>query len=137
MTANVVVLGGGLSGCSAAYALARAGLRVTVVERAPALGGLAGSFEREGHFYPLGYHHILHRDRTLLYFLNRVGALDQVSWRRIRMFFRVNGQLYDLANPVDFLRFPVAWLAKDAIPQCCCAAKERSPRLCTKQEHGL
>jgi protoporphyrinogen oxidase len=106
-TPSVIVLGGGLSGCSAAHALAEAGLRVTVVERAPALGGLAGSFEREGHFYPLGYHHILGRDRTLLYFLNRVGALEHVRWRRIRMLFRVGGRLYDLANPMDFLRFPL------------------------------
>ncbi|HXB87861.1 FAD-dependent oxidoreductase [Mycobacterium sp.] len=108
MTPSVIVLGGGLSGCSAAYALAQAGLCVSVVERAPTLGGLAGSFEREGHFYPLGYHHILRRDRTLLYFLARIGALEQVRWRRIRMLFRVGDQLYDLANPVDFLRFPMS-----------------------------
>jgi len=108
VTPSVIVLGGGLSGCSAAYALAQAGLRVSVVERAPTLGGLAGSFEREGHFYPLGYHHILRRDRTLLYFLARIGALEQVRWRRIRMLFRVGDQLYDLANPVDFLRFPMS-----------------------------
>jgi protoporphyrinogen oxidase len=112
MTPSAIVLGGGLSGCSAAYALAQAGLRVSVVERAPALGGLAGSFEREGHFYPLGYHHILHRDRTLLYFLNRIGALDRVHWRRIRMYFRVGGQLYDLANPIDLLRFPMSLVDK-------------------------
>jgi protoporphyrinogen oxidase len=108
VTPSVIVLGGGLSGCSAAYALAQAGLCVSVVERAPTLGGLAGSFEREGHFYPLGYHHILRRDRTLLYFLERVGALEEVRWRRIRMLFRVGDQLYDLANPVDFLRFPMS-----------------------------
>jgi protoporphyrinogen oxidase len=108
VTPSVIVLGGGLSGCSAAYALAQAGLCVSVVERAPTLGGLAGSFEREGHFYPLGYHHILRRDRTLLYFLERVGALEEVRWRRIRMLFRVGDQLYDLANPVDFLRFPLS-----------------------------
>jgi oxygen-dependent protoporphyrinogen oxidase len=61
---SVVVLGGGLSGMAAAYTLARGGLTdVTLVERGPALGGLAGSVERDGHFYPLGYHHILHRDR--------------------------------------------------------------------------
>jgi protoporphyrinogen oxidase len=108
----VVVLGGGLSGCATAYALAQAGLRVTVLERAPALGGLAGSFEREGHFYPLGYHHILHRDRTLLYFLDQIDALDQVHWRRIRMLFRHENQNYDLANPVDFLRFPMSLVDK-------------------------
>src|SRR6478672_1203783 len=104
MDGSVVVLGGGLSGCSAAYALAQAGLRVSVIERAPALGGLASSFEREGHFYPLGYHHILGRDQTLLYFLEQIGAIDHVHWRHVRMLFRVGGQQYDLANPMDMLR---------------------------------
>jgi len=79
-----------------------------VIERGAALGGLAGSFERDGHFYPLGYHHILHRDRTLLYFLDRIGALPRVSWRRIRMLFRVKGRLFNLANPFDFLAFPMS-----------------------------
>jgi protoporphyrinogen oxidase len=106
---RVVVLGGGLSGVSVAYALARSrAFEVTVVERGATLGGLAGSFEREGHFYPLGYHHILHRDRTLLFFLDRIGALPRVRWRRIRMLFRVNDRLYNLANPSDFLAFPMS-----------------------------
>lgn len=104
----VVVLGGGLSGVAAAYALAEAGLReITIVERAPQLGGLAGSFERDGRFYPLGYHHILRRDRTLLFFLDRIGALSSVRWRRIRMYFRVKGRLYDLGSPAGFLGFPM------------------------------
>lgn len=107
---SVVVLGGGLSGVAAAYALAEAGWkRIVIVERGPHLGGLAGSFEREGHFYPLGYHHILARDRTLLFFLDRIGALSSVRWRRIRMFFRLrNGRLYDLGHPRDFLAFPMS-----------------------------
>ncbi len=110
---RVVVLGGGLSGASAAWGLARTGaFDVTVIERGPALGGLAGSFERDGHFYPLGYHHILHRDRTLLYFLDRVGALKTVAWRRIRMLFRVQNRLFNLANPLHFLAFPMSLVDK-------------------------
>ena len=105
----VVVLGGGLSGVAAAYALARAGLiDITVVERGPALGGLAGSFERDGHFYPLGYHHILHRDRTLLFFLDLIGALPAVRWRRVRMLFHLGGRAYDLGSPAGFLGFPMS-----------------------------
>ena len=105
---SVIVLGGGLSGVAAAYTLARAGFRdVTILERGADLGGLAGSFERGGHFYPLGYHHILHRDRTLLFFLEQIGALRDVRWRRIRMLFQADGELYDLAKPSHFLRFPM------------------------------
>ena len=107
-TTSVVVLGGGLSGVAAAYALARSGVRdVTVLESGASLGGLAGSFEREGHFYPLGYHHILHRDRTLLFFLQLIGALPDVRWRRIRMLFHLGGASYDLGSPSGFLRFPM------------------------------
>ena len=105
---SAVVLGGGLSGIAAALTLAGAGLRVTVVERGASLGGLAGSLEQDGHFYPLGYHHILHRDRTLLYFLDRIGALprgalapDQDALRARRRSSTSSG------TPGGFLRFPM------------------------------
>ena len=105
---RVIVLGGGLSGVAAAYTLAHAGLtNVTVIESGATLGGLAGSFERDGHFYPLGYHHILHRDRALLFFLERIGALSQVRWRRIRMLFHLGGRAYDLGSIGGFARFPM------------------------------
>ncbi len=113
MTTNsqptVVVLGGGLSGVAAAYTLARAGARdITVLERGNRVGGLAGSFEREGHFYPLGYHHILDRDRVLLHFLDLIGALPDVRWRRVRMLFHLGGRAYDLGSPAGFLGFPMS-----------------------------
>ena len=112
-TPRVVVLGGGLSGMAAAYTLAQAGWdRVTVVERGPELGGLAGTFETGGHFYPLAYHHILHRDRGLLYFLDAIGALPDVRWRKVAMLFQLRGRMYDLAHPVDFLRFPMSLVDK-------------------------
>lgn len=96
-----------------AWALRSAGLgEVTVVERGRELGGLAGSFERDGHVYPLGYHHILGRDRVLLEFLDRIGASSRVRWRRVRMLFRVREGLFDLGHPIDFLRFPMSFADK-------------------------
>src|SRR5512135_1561718 len=110
---SVAILGGGLSGCAVAYSLALAGWRdVTVIERGSRLGGLAGSFEAEGRFYPLGYHHILDRDRTLLFFLERLGALPRVRWRGIRMLFEERGHLFDLASPAGMLAFPLPLLDK-------------------------
>lgn len=108
-TPSVLVLGGGLAGAATAYSLARAGYRdVTVVERLPEIGGLAGSFERDGHVYPLGYHHILHKDRVLLHFLDCIGAMPAVRWRRVRMLFSLGDRAYDLSNPADFLAFPMS-----------------------------
>lgn len=113
MRKRFLVLGGGLSGVAAALCLSETpDTHVTIVERGPALGGLAGSFEREGHFYPLGYHHILHLDRTLLFFLDRIGASSKVAWRRIRMYFRLQDRFFDLANPIDFFNFPMSFGAK-------------------------
>jgi protoporphyrinogen oxidase len=105
---SVVVLGGGLSGMAAAFGLAQAGWRdITIVEAGADLGGLAGTVVRDGHLYPLTYHHILDQDRTLHYFLDRVGALPRVRWRKIKLLFEAQGRFSDFANPSDFLRFPM------------------------------
>jgi len=106
---RVVILGGGLSGLAVAYGLSRRpGFDVTVVEAAPKVGGLAGSFEEDGHRYPLGYHHILHRDRTLLFFLRQIGAMDRVRWRRIRLLHEHGGRLHALGTVRGFLGFPLS-----------------------------
>src|SRR5262249_16534716 len=53
-------------------------------------------------------HHVLQRDQTLIFFLDRIGALDRVHWRRIRMLFEADRRLFDLGHPVEFLRFPMS-----------------------------
>jgi protoporphyrinogen oxidase len=110
---RVVILGGGLAGLAVAYALADRGWSdVSVLERENEIGGLAGSFDVDGRHYPLGYHHVLRRDRTLAFFLDRIGALGDVRWRRIRMLFETTSGLYDLARPADFFRFPLRATSK-------------------------
>lgn len=52
----VVILGGGVAGLAAGYYLSRAGFPVTVVEKAPVLGGLCGSFQANGFTLDHGPH---------------------------------------------------------------------------------
>lgn len=106
---RVIILGGGLAGMATALALGRAGWRdIVILEQDRQLGGLAGSFERDGKYYPLGYHHINCRDHALLYCLDLVKALPDVRWRNIRMFFNIEGRLENLGTLAGFLRFPMA-----------------------------
>jgi protoporphyrinogen oxidase len=56
---KVVDLGGGISGLSTGYFLARTGkFRVTVLEKAPVVGGVCGSFQRNGFVLDYGAHKI-------------------------------------------------------------------------------
>ena len=44
MSKHVVILGGGLAGLSCGYEMSKAGIRVTVLEREPVVGGMANSW---------------------------------------------------------------------------------------------
>ncbi|MET9560292.1 hydroxysqualene dehydroxylase HpnE [Streptomyces tauricus] len=69
---TAVVVGGGLAGTTAALALADAGIRVTLLEGRPRLGGLAFSFQRDGLTVDNGQHVYLRCCTAYRWFLDRV-----------------------------------------------------------------
>lgn len=69
---SAVVIGGGLAGITAALALADAGLRVTLLEGRPRLGGLAFSFRRGDLTVDNGQHVYLRCCTAYRWFLDRV-----------------------------------------------------------------
>ncbi|ARZ66763.1 hydroxysqualene dehydroxylase HpnE [Streptomyces sp. HU2014] len=72
--ATAVVVGGGLAGITAALELADAGLRVTLLEGRPRLGGLAFSFRRGDLTIDNGQHVYLRCCTAYRWFLDRVEA---------------------------------------------------------------
>ncbi|MET7594510.1 hydroxysqualene dehydroxylase HpnE [Streptomyces sp. NPDC004082] len=72
--ATAVVVGGGLAGITAALALADAGVRVTLLEGRPRLGGLAFSFQRGGLTVDNGQHVYLRCCTAYRWFLDRIDA---------------------------------------------------------------
>lgn len=80
---NVVVIGAGFAGLSAAVALAERGVRVTVLEGKPALGGRAYSFvdPDTGDFVDNGQHVLMGCYGETLDFLKRIGAYDQLVFQ--------------------------------------------------------
>lgn len=77
---DVVVIGGGFAGLSAAAALAARGLRVAVLERKPALGGRAYSFADPdtGDAVDNGQHVMMGCYAETLKFFERVGVRGQL-----------------------------------------------------------
>ena len=63
---NIAVIGGGVSGLSAAYFLSKQGHTVTVFERDEKLGGLASSFDFGGCLIEKYYHFICRGDDDLI-----------------------------------------------------------------------
>ncbi len=78
---RVVVIGAGFAGMAAACRLAGDGHSVTVLEAAPRLGGRAASFERNGLQLDYGQHVLLRACGAAQGFLERIGALDAVSFQ--------------------------------------------------------
>ncbi|TMQ98454.1 FAD-dependent oxidoreductase [Actinomadura soli] len=75
---HVAIVGGGLAGITAALALQEAGLRATVYEARPRLGGATHSFERDGLTVDNGQHIFLKCCTAYQGLLGRLGAADKV-----------------------------------------------------------
>ncbi len=83
MTADAVVIGGGVAGFSAATALAEAGAQVVLLEARPGLGGRATAFTdpETGERVDNGQHILMGCYVDTLALLARIDALDRVRWQ--------------------------------------------------------
>jgi squalene-associated FAD-dependent desaturase len=79
---TALVVGGGLAGLAAALKLADSGMRVTLVEGRPRLGGLACSFRRGELTVDNGQHVFLRCCTAYRWFLRRIAAGDLVTLQR-------------------------------------------------------
>ncbi|MBW8737167.1 MAG: FAD-dependent oxidoreductase [Streptomyces turgidiscabies] len=105
---TAVVVGGGLAGITAALSLADAGVRVTLIEGRPRLGGLAFSFRRDGLTVDNGQHVYLRCCTAYRWFLDRIdgAALAPVQ-------ARLDVPVVDLAKPAGRR---LGRLRRDALP---------------------
>jgi protoporphyrinogen oxidase len=104
--AHFGVVGGGLMGLTVALRLAQRGQRVTLLEAADHVGGLADSWQLDDVAWDRHYHVTLLSDTWLRAILAELGLDDHMRWVQTRTGFIVDGQLYSLSNSWEFLRFP-------------------------------
>jgi len=102
---NVGIVGGGITGLTAAYWLLKTGHAATVYEGAPEVGGLASAVNVQGVWVDKFYHCILPSDTALLDLVRELGLGDQIYWHETEMGFLHRGRLFPLTTPRDLLRF--------------------------------
>ena len=111
---SLIVVGGGITGLSAAYFAARAGIRVTVLEGANSMGGLLSTFEVGGNRLEWFYHHAFTHDVELLWLLRELGIENRMRFERGTMGVYRGGHTYSFNAPADLLRFKPMGLSDKA-----------------------
>ncbi|MBP1314844.1 NAD(P)/FAD-dependent oxidoreductase [Herbaspirillum huttiense F1] len=102
---SVAVIGGGFTGLSAAYELAKAGASVAVLEAEEELGGLAAAFDVEGEKLDRFYHHWFTNDLEVMHLIDEIGLSDKVTINPTNTGMYYANQFFKLSTPMDLLRF--------------------------------
>lgn len=103
---TVAVVGGGFTGISAAYDLAKAGYKVILVEKDHELGGLAGTFEiQPGIRIEKFYHHWFTSDTAILNLIQEAGLASGLKYIPSNTGLYYANSIFRLAGPLDLLRF--------------------------------
>ncbi|MDW8253713.1 MAG: NAD(P)/FAD-dependent oxidoreductase [Chloroflexota bacterium] len=103
---HVGVIGAGALGLMAAWQLARAGVRVTVIEREQAVGGLAVNFMLGGAPLERFYHHLFRTDTRMVRLIEELGLRGKLRWGKPPTALRLHEQTHRFDGPVAVLRFP-------------------------------
>ncbi len=110
---KVVIIGGGVSGLTAAWELTRRGHEVMLLERRDVLGGLARSTRLNGKFMEVYYHFICGGDRHLIELVDELGLADKLHWQPGLTSYFVGDRLYPFSTAGDLLRFsPISMLSR-------------------------
>lgn len=100
------IVGGGLLGLTLALRLSQKGYRVTLLEAAEQLGGLADAWQVGDVKWDRHYHVTLLSDQHLRGVLKELELDDEMRWVKTRTGFLVDGRLYSMSNTREFLQFP-------------------------------
>jgi hypothetical protein len=83
---RIAIIGGGVSGITAAYALMKRGYRVSLFETATRIGGKVESVQVDGQTIELGAYFAMHDNKSLIRMAKEVGVLRLLpSWHRFQI----------------------------------------------------
>ena len=101
---HIAVIGGGITGLTAAFRLAQRGYRVTLWERGQHLGGQANAFPVAGSALERFYHHLFQSDREIVALAEEIGIGDRLMWLPSNVGYFADGRVWPLNGALDLLR---------------------------------
>jgi protoporphyrinogen oxidase len=101
------IVGGGFLGMTLAHRLAQQGKRVTLIEAADRLGGLASAWRLGDVVWDRHYHVTLLSDAWLRGILRELGLERDMEWKETRTGVYAGGRHHSVSSTVELLRFPV------------------------------
>ncbi|MGB4965628.1 MAG: FAD-dependent oxidoreductase [Microgenomates group bacterium] len=105
---KIAILGGGITGLTAAYDLSKKDHTIVLFEKSKTLGGLAVGFKEKGWEWPLeyAYHHLFSNDHDILDFAKETG-FDDIFFKKPHTDSLYEEGIFPLDSPVSLLRFPL------------------------------
>lgn len=105
---KIAIIGGGLTGLSAAYQLTKKGHAVTVFEKEKTLGGLAYGFKKPEWKWHLeaAYHHVFTNDTIILTLIKELGLSKNLILTRPITATLYKDKQYQLDSALSLFRFP-------------------------------
>lgn len=102
---SIGIIGGGVTGLTAAYRLLQRGHRIVVFEAGEAPGGLVRTFEVGGETLECFYHHLFTTDAAAIRLFEELGVLNRLTWHPSRVGIFYEGRVHPFTTPLDLLRF--------------------------------
>ena len=102
---KITIVGGGFTGLTIAYELAKNGIAVTVLEAESDTAGLAAAFSVGGVKLDRFYHHWFTNDMEVMQLINELGLDDRVEINPTNTGVYYANNFFKLSTPWDLLNF--------------------------------
>ncbi len=110
---RIAIVGGGITGLSLGYFLAKKFHKVTVFEKEGHLGGLASVFDAGGFELERFYHHFFPSDSHLIDLIGELKLANRLVWAKSSMGFYSRGKIHPFTSPLDLLSFsPLSFFSR-------------------------
>ncbi len=105
---RIAIIGGGLTGLTAAFRLSQKGHQVIIFEKEKNCGGLAGGFKAKDWSWPLEvfYHHLFPSDKKVKKLLEELGLSQRLFFTNPKTSIYQKGQITRFDSPFSLMKFP-------------------------------